>query len=44
MTVPEPTLLTIFDSRQQCLGLFSAEVPKGWEAFDPHDLIRRLSH
>jgi hypothetical protein len=37
MTVPEPTLLVVFDSRQRCLGHLLRRGPKGWEAIDAHD-------
>jgi hypothetical protein len=38
MTVPEPTMLTIFDGRQQCLGFVLRRGSRGWEAFDSHDV------
>jgi hypothetical protein len=37
MTVPEPTLLVVFDNRQRCLGHLLRRGPKGWEALDAHD-------
>jgi hypothetical protein len=37
-TTPEPTMLTIFDGRQQCLGFILRRGSKGWEAFDSHDV------
>jgi hypothetical protein len=38
MTVPEPTLLVVFDNRHRCLGHLLKHCPEGWEVFDSHDV------